>query len=135
MDLCVLNSSPFTHSHTTPCTLWHADIPMLTHIHTQGRAGLPRYAIITALDGKPTPDLASFAAVLRQQPHAARVPLEYYTFGERHRRKNSILQIDRQWCVCVCEFVCLPIAYLTMKCEGLFLEQAVSLASLCPHCQ
>eukprot|EP00200_Dunaliella_tertiolecta_P008556 CAMPEP_0202391600 /NCGR_PEP_ID=MMETSP1127-20130417/91921_1 /ASSEMBLY_ACC=CAM_ASM_000462 /TAXON_ID=3047 /ORGANISM="Dunaliella tertiolecta, Strain CCMP1320" /LENGTH=1117 /DNA_ID=CAMNT_0048994043 /DNA_START=31 /DNA_END=3384 /DNA_ORIENTATION=+ len=62
-----------------------------------GRAGLPKCAIITALDGKPTPDLATFAALLRLQPHGARTPLEYYTFGERHRRKNAILHIDRQW--------------------------------------
>ena len=62
-----------------------------------GRAAVPKQAIITALDGKPTPDLQSFAAVLRGLLHRARVPLEYYTFSERHRRKNAILQVDRQW--------------------------------------
>jgi hypothetical protein len=62
-----------------------------------GRAAVPKHAIITALDGKPTPDLQSFAAVLRGLLHRARVPLEYYTFSERHRRKNAILQVDRQW--------------------------------------
>ena len=78
------------------------------HTHTcdpQGRAGLPKYAIITALDGKPTPDLATFAALLRLQPQGARTPLEYFTFSERHRRKNAILHVDRQWCVCVFVFV------------------------------
>lgn len=25
------------------------------------------------------------------------MPLEYITFGERHRRKSAILQVDRQW--------------------------------------
>ncbi|KAG2499918.1 hypothetical protein HYH03_002205 [Edaphochlamys debaryana] len=62
-----------------------------------GRANVPKCAIITALNGKPTPDLITFAAVLRTLPHGARAPLEYLTFSERHRRKNAILHVDRQW--------------------------------------
>ncbi|GIL73118.1 hypothetical protein Vretimale_4727 [Volvox reticuliferus] len=62
-----------------------------------GRANVPKCAIITALNGKPTPDLRTFATVLRTLPHGARAPLEYLTFSERHRRKNAILHVDRQW--------------------------------------
>ncbi|EFJ52115.1 trypsin family [Volvox carteri f. nagariensis] len=62
-----------------------------------GRANVPKCAIITALNGKPTPDLITFATVLRTLPHGARAPLEYLTFSERHRRKNAILHVDRQW--------------------------------------
>ncbi|GLC44411.1 hypothetical protein PLESTB_000472500 [Pleodorina starrii] len=62
-----------------------------------GRANVPKCAIITALNGKPTPDLITFATVLRALPHGARAPLEYLTFSERHRRKNAILHVDRQW--------------------------------------
>lgn len=65
----------------------------------QGRANVPKCAIITALNGLQTPDLLTFATVLRQLPHGARAPLEYLTFSERHRRKNAILHVDRQWCV------------------------------------
>eukprot|EP00983_Pelagomonas_calceolata_P108025 1159410-Pelagomonas_calceolata.AAC.4 len=83
--------------HSQPQVL--ASPSLFSLLAVQGRAGLPKCAIITALDGKPTPDLATFAALLRLQPHGARTPLEYYTFGERHRRKNAILHIDRQWCV------------------------------------
>ncbi|GBF93978.1 protease Do-like [Raphidocelis subcapitata] len=61
------------------------------------RASVPKGAIITALDGAPTPDLEAFAAALRRQPHNARVPLEFYTFNERHRKRSAILQVDRQW--------------------------------------
>ena len=61
------------------------------------RAGIPKGAIITALDGAPTPDLESFAAALRRLPHGARAPLEFFTFGERHRKRSAILQVDRQW--------------------------------------
>ena len=71
----------------------HATIHAHAHAHThthcdvyQGRAALPRCAIITGLNGRPTPDLASFASELRKLPHAARVPLEFYTFGERYRQ-------------------------------------------------
>ncbi|GFR40978.1 hypothetical protein Agub_g1643, partial [Astrephomene gubernaculifera] len=62
-----------------------------------GRSNVPKCAIITALNGKPTPDLLTFATVLRTLPHGARAPLEYFTFSERHRRKNAILHVDRQW--------------------------------------
>lgn len=58
-----------------------------------GRAAIPKYAIVTSLDGVPTPDLRTFALVLRTLQHGARVPLEYFTFGERHRRKSAILQV------------------------------------------
>jgi hypothetical protein len=54
-------------------------------------------AIITSLAGIATADLQTFAKVLSSLPHGTRVPLEYYTFSERHRRKSSILQVDRQW--------------------------------------
>lgn len=43
------------------------------------------------------PDLESFARVMRGLAHGARTPLEYYTFSERHRRKNVIMHMDRQW--------------------------------------
>eukprot|EP00775_Hariotina_reticulata_P006275 gene6275-6514_t len=62
-----------------------------------GRALVPKFAIITSLDGVPTPDLNAFALVLRSLQHGARVPLEYLTFSERHRKKSAILQVDRQW--------------------------------------
>jgi hypothetical protein len=62
-----------------------------------GRALVPKFAIITSLDGVPTADLDAFALVLRSLQHGARVPLEYLTFSERHRKKSAILQVDRQW--------------------------------------
>ena len=58
---------------------------------------MPKHAIITSLGGKPTPDLETFASVLRSLPHGARAPLEYFAFSDRHRRKNTLLFVDRQW--------------------------------------
>lgn len=65
--------------------------------HLQGRANIPKHAVITQLNGKATPDVETFARVLRALPHGSRAPMEYYTFSERHRRKNVILHVDRQW--------------------------------------
>ncbi|KAL6760325.1 hypothetical protein V8C86DRAFT_2557091 [Haematococcus lacustris] len=62
-----------------------------------GRSALPKHAIITALAGQPTPDLLSFARVLRGLPHGARTPLEYFTHKDRNRRLHAILHMDRQW--------------------------------------
>lgn len=59
-----------------------------------GRAAVPKFAIITSLAGIATPDLITFASVLCGLAHGARVPLEYYTFSERHRRKSTILQVS-----------------------------------------
>eukprot|EP00879_Flechtneria_rotunda_P030745 GHRR01033418.1.p2 GENE.GHRR01033418.1~~GHRR01033418.1.p2 ORF type:complete len:369 (+),score=141.62 GHRR01033418.1:1577-2683(+) len=62
-----------------------------------GRAAVPKFAIITAVDGVATPDMQTAAKGLTMLQHGARVPLEYYTFNERHRRHTAILQVDRQW--------------------------------------
>ncbi len=67
---------------------------------TQSRAQVPKHAVITALGGKPTPDLPAFAAALRSLAPGARAPLEYFTFGDRNRRKHTLLFRDSlQWCV------------------------------------
>ena len=47
------------------------------------RAGLPKHAIITAVDGQPTKTLEDFAGALQAIPHGTRVPVEYYVFAER----------------------------------------------------
>ena len=131
-----------------------------------GKAGVPKHAIITALAGSPTPNLAAFVEALKvggrvdghsgegsvQVPDACwshagcsagtlqllqllrmyyslfttiwltacvaalgafiiifihlfpqglrqgqRVPIEFFTFGERHRRKSSILHVNWSW--------------------------------------
>ncbi|KAK9843749.1 hypothetical protein WJX81_004878 [Elliptochloris bilobata] len=61
------------------------------------RAGVPKHAIITQLAGTKTPDLATFAAVLRGLAHGMRVPLRYFVFSERHRSRSALLHVDRAW--------------------------------------
>ena len=48
--------------------------------------------------------------VLRAQQHGSRVPVQYYVFGERHRRKTGILDIDLTWCACCCRPTAFPVA-------------------------
>ena len=49
------------------------------------RAGVPKHAIVIALGGRPTPDLASFAAALAALEPGTKAPLQYTTFEQRHR--------------------------------------------------
>lgn len=108
-----------------------------------GKAGVPKHAIITALGGTPTPNLAAFIEALkvgtgsgmrllarycmrlllslvlmvlcaalcsRLNPafrpqlsfdqtlrQGQRVPVQFFTFGERHRRKSSLLTVNWRW--------------------------------------
>lgn len=85
-----------------PCLLTHAPPPLPPPRHPpiaclQGRPNIPKFAIITSLAGQPTPDLESFARVLAALAHGQRVPLEWFSFSDRHRRRHCLLHIDRQW--------------------------------------
>ncbi|KAK9816755.1 hypothetical protein WJX72_004724 [[Myrmecia] bisecta] len=62
-----------------------------------GRAAVPKYAILTSLAGQATPDLETFARVLRSQAAGARVPLHFLVFGERNRKRTALLHVDRNW--------------------------------------
>ena len=62
-----------------------------------GKAGVPKHAIITSLNGTPTPALGEFTAALRALAHGQRAPLEYFTFDERFRTRAVILHVDWGW--------------------------------------
>ncbi len=61
------------------------------------RAGVPKHAIITALANVPTPDMHTFQEVLLGLQQGDQVPVEYYLFMERTRRKQGILHVDWKW--------------------------------------
>lgn len=61
------------------------------------KAGVEKRSIITAVGGQPTPTLEAFVAVISSLKHGQRVPLEYYTFDARFRRKQVILHVDWKW--------------------------------------
>lgn len=61
------------------------------------KAGVPKHAVITSVGGRPTPDVGAFVDALKVLEHGQRVPLQYFTFGERHRRKSTLLHVDWNW--------------------------------------
>lgn len=60
------------------------------------KAGLEKHAIITGINGSPTPDMDSFTETLLKLCHGQRVSIEWYTFDDRFRKRNALLHID--WC-------------------------------------
>ena len=58
------NLPPFRGTPQTPIHI--PNLPS-TKGYILNRAGVPKGAIVTALDGSPTPDLEAFAAALRRQ--------------------------------------------------------------------
>lgn len=51
------------------------------------RAGVPRHAIIKKFSGEDISKLEDFVAILSKLSRGARVPLEYISYSDRHRRK------------------------------------------------
>ncbi|KAI3430723.1 hypothetical protein D9Q98_005309 [Chlorella vulgaris] len=62
-----------------------------------GKAGVSKHAIITAVAGTPTPNLTALVEALKCLRHGQRVPIQFFSFGDRHRRKSSILHINWAW--------------------------------------
>ncbi|KAL7090216.1 hypothetical protein ACP275_12G026500 [Erythranthe tilingii] len=74
----------------------------LVYVAEQGymlfRAGVPRHAIIKKFAGEDISKLEDFISVLSKLSRGARVPLEYISYSDRHRRKSVLVTVDRhQW--------------------------------------
>ncbi|KAL2246991.1 protease Do-like 7 isoform X1 [Sesamum indicum] len=62
------------------------------------RAGVPRHAIIKKFAGEDISRLEDFISVLSKLSRGARVPLEYISYTDRHRRKSVLVTVDRhEW--------------------------------------
>lgn len=62
------------------------------------RAGVPRHAIIKKFAGQEISMLGELISLLFKLPRGARVPLEYISYTDRHRRKSVLVTIDRhEW--------------------------------------
>lgn len=62
-----------------------------------GQSSVPKHAIIVSLNKVPTPTIEAFAAALAPLREGDRVPLEYYTFGDRHRVKTALVYVNARW--------------------------------------
>lgn len=60
-------------------------------------AGIGDGAILTAVAGEPTPDLAAFEAALARQPHGARVPIRYFPLSDPRQDQVAVVTMDRLW--------------------------------------
>ncbi|MCO5609330.1 hypothetical protein L7F22_063556 [Adiantum nelumboides] len=62
------------------------------------RAGVPRHAIIKKLAGEDIYDVEGFLSILLKLSKGVRVPLEFYTYTDRHRSKSVLVTMDRhEW--------------------------------------
>ncbi|KAG6720470.1 hypothetical protein I3842_03G064000 [Carya illinoinensis] len=62
------------------------------------RAGVPRHAIIKKFAGEEISCLEELIAVLFKLSRGVRVPLEYISYMDRHRRKSVLVTVDRhEW--------------------------------------
>ncbi|KAJ7960112.1 protease Do-like 7 [Quillaja saponaria] len=62
------------------------------------RAGVPRHAIIKKFAGEEISKLEDLISVLSKLSRGARVPLEYISYVDRHRRKSVLVTVDRhEW--------------------------------------
>ncbi|KAK1440631.1 hypothetical protein QVD17_06460 [Tagetes erecta] len=62
------------------------------------RAGVPKHAIIKKFAGEEILHLEDFIRVLSTLSRGARVPLEYISYTDRHRRKSVLVTMDRhEW--------------------------------------
>ncbi|OIW14173.1 hypothetical protein TanjilG_21313 [Lupinus angustifolius] len=62
------------------------------------RAGVPRHAIIKKFAGQEISCLEELISVLSQLSRGVRVPLEYISYMDRHRRKSVLVTVDRhEW--------------------------------------
>ncbi|KFK37775.1 hypothetical protein AALP_AA3G027900 [Arabis alpina] len=62
------------------------------------RAGVPRHAIIQKVANEEISSLGDLVSVLSKLSRGARVPLEYMSHTDRHRKKSVLVTIDRhEW--------------------------------------
>nr|GMD00926.1 protease Do-like 7 [Ipomoea batatas] len=62
------------------------------------RAGVPRHSIIKKFAGEDISKLEDLISVLSKLSRGSRVPLEYISYADRHRRKSVLVTVDRhEW--------------------------------------
>jgi len=58
---------------------------------------LERGAVLLAIAGQPTPDLAAAEAILASLPGGAKVPVRYYDLEAPTRERVAVITMDRRW--------------------------------------
>ncbi|XVF20639.1 hypothetical protein REPUB_Repub12eG0018500 [Reevesia pubescens] len=90
------------------------------------RAGVPRHAIIKKFAGEEISKLEDLISVLPKLSRGARVPLEYISYMDRHRRKSVLVTVDRH------EWYAPPQIYTRDDSSGLWTAKPAFLAESMP---
>ncbi|KAG7580500.1 PDZ superfamily [Arabidopsis suecica] len=91
------------------------------------RAGVPRHAIIKKVANEDISGLGDLVSVLSKLSRGARVPLEYMSHTDRHRKKSVLVTIDRH------EWYAPPQLYTRNDSSGLWdAKPAIEPASVSP---
>ena len=61
------------------------------------QAGVPRGAVITAVDGNPVETLEGFEKVLAAVPEGERVTLRYFLLGNPRSEDVAVIRVSRRW--------------------------------------
>jgi S1-C subfamily serine protease len=65
--------------------------------YSLGAAGVPRGAVIEAIDGRTVATLAEFEAIVAGLADGRRVPLRYRTLDDPQGTQTRVLRMDRRW--------------------------------------
>ena len=60
-------------------------------------AAIPRGAVISEFNGRPSPDLDAFEEALAEIPHGARVPVRFVTLDDPASPRLRVMQMGRDW--------------------------------------
>lgn len=61
-----------------------------------GLAGVPNYAIITAFNNIPTPNMQSFIDVIQSVPDVKRVPVRFYSLSKKNVENVRVVTLDKK---------------------------------------
>lgn len=62
-----------------------------------GRAGVPRGAVVTAIDGEPVPDLAAFERVAAARADGKRLRVRFFALRNPRSPRVAVASMDRRW--------------------------------------
>ena len=92
---------PNPRSSTPPPTPPHQRPPSLPPTSQPGfmlsLAGVPKGAILTQVNHRPVPTLASLAAELAAMRPGQQIPVQYFTSMNRHRMKSALLRTSDEF--------------------------------------
>jgi len=61
------------------------------------RVGIPRGAVITAVNGSPVPTLEAFEEILAAVPEGEKVTLRYFSLGDLRTQSVAVVRVSRRW--------------------------------------